>query len=119
MNRIPLYEEIKEVYSWCPPQPCSLMIALIDSLDKKINIDMLPNDEGLLLLEEEEYSPPPNPHIPRRIYINQVLVELNSPEEKSVITLLYNLIRDNKLGHPQGLEVVMAQEMISHFKGTK
>ncbi|AFM03191.1 hypothetical protein Fleli_0731 [Bernardetia litoralis DSM 6794] len=115
--KIPTYKDIKKVHFWTPPQPCSLMISIFDQDGNKIKIDMLPNNEDLeILYEDEEYTPPPNLNIPRRIYINEEVVELNSPLEKNILHLVSNLIKGSCVEHcPKGLNFVMAQEMIDYF----
>ncbi|WP_338763118.1 hypothetical protein WAF17_18975 [Bernardetia sp. ABR2-2B] len=113
---LPSYKDIKKLDFWVPPQPCSLMLTLYDKENKEIKVDMLPTDEGIEVFNEEEYTPPPHPKVSRRLYINEELVEFNLSLEKEVIDILSNLIRDNRLGHPKGLTVIMAQEMIDYFK---
>ncbi|WP_338790666.1 hypothetical protein [Bernardetia sp. MNP-M8] len=113
---LPSYNDIEKIHFWVPPQPCSLMLTLFDREGQEIKVNMFPTDEGLEMLEKEEYTPPPNLNIPRRLYINEELVEHNASLEKKVINILSNLIRDNRLGHPEGLTVIMAQEMIDYFK---
>lgn len=113
--KLPHYQDIKNLNFWVPPQPCSLILSFFDKEGQKIEIDMLPTDEGLEAFDKVEYTPPPHPKVPRRLYINEELIELNSPLEKDVVTILSNLIKDNRLGHPEGLTVIMAQEMITYF----
>lgn len=116
---LPTYLEIEKIHFWVPPQPCSLMLILIDKKGKETKVDMLPTHEDLEIFDKEEYTPPPHPTIPRKIYINEEVIELNSPLVKEIVILLKNLIKDNRLGHPEGLTVIMAQEMVTHFSSNK
>lgn len=112
---LPTYQDIENLNFWTPPQPCSLMLSLFDKEGQKITVSMFPTDKGHEMLEKTEYTPPPYVHIPRMLYINEELIELNSPLEKDIVNILSNLIKDNRLGHPEGLTVVIAQEMITYF----
>ncbi len=117
---LPSYNDIEKIHFWVPPQPCSLMLTLFDRKGQEIKVDMFPTDEGLEILEKEMektgYTPPPHTHIPRKIYINEEVIEVKAALKKDVVTILSNLIKDNRLGHPEGLTVIMAQEMIDYFK---
>lgn len=102
---IPNYSEIKQVHAWVPPQPCSLMLQLELHTNQKIKIDFLPNlDDDLI-----PYT------TPRRIYLNDAMLPLQSKAEKEILCLLQQFIDDNLLGHKEGLENLVAKEMIAFF----
>lgn len=114
--KIPPYEEIVNVDFWVPPQACSLMLSLSNRLEEEIRLDILPTDEGIeLLSSQKKYSPPPNAWVDRHIYINEIQVTPDKEVEKATITLLSNLIRDNRLGHKEGLTAIVAKEVIEHY----
>lgn len=112
-NRIPLYSEIKDLHFWVPPQPDSLMFILYTASGETINIDFLPVED------EETEDLVPGSVIPPQIFIDQELVELRPEELQEVLHILTSLINDNRLGHPEGLAVFTAKNMIAYYSAGK
>ena len=103
---IPNIEEIKDMHFWVPPHPLNLMLTAITHNGKEVNINILAVDLDVDL---------PDENIPRRIYVDQQLITLQSQEETKVLSLLSDLITHEMLGHKESLAVHMARELIAYF----
>jgi len=97
---------IKDVDYWVPPCPACLILTITLTSLEKIN---------LIIRDEDDYDDSIPVHlIPRRIYINDQLINSQS-EEAKVVWLLSYLIEYDLLGHKEGLEVLVAKESIEYF----
>jgi len=97
---------IKDVHFWVPPCPATIVLMLTLRSLEKIDIRVR---------EEEDYDDSiPLNLIPRRIYINDQLINSES-EEAKVVWLLQHLVKHDLLGHKEGLAVLVAKESIEYF----
>ncbi|TEW52375.1 hypothetical protein [Psychromonas algicola] len=98
---------IKDVHFWVPPCPASILLVLtlqsLEKIDIKIREDEDDYDDSI-----------PLNLIPRRIYINDQLINSES-EEAKVVWLLSYLIEYDLLGHKEGIAVFAAKESIEYF----
>lgn len=106
---VPSYNEIKDLNFWVPPQPSSLMLAITTQSGKEVKIDMLPD------MDDAADETIPDLKRKRTIYIDDKAVPLGTEKEAAVMRLLSDLIAEQQLGHPQGLAVYMAEEMMEYF----
>ncbi|UII31903.1 hypothetical protein LVD17_26795 [Fulvivirga ulvae] len=106
---VPSCNEIKDLNFWVPPQPSSLMLSIITREGKKVKIDMLPD------MDDATDESIPDLKRKRTIYLDDKAVPLKSEAEAAAMRLLSDLIAKQQLGHPQGLAVYMANEMIEYF----
>ena len=101
---------IKDVHFWVPPCPASILLVFTLQSLEKIDIQIREDDE-----DEDYYDDSiPLNLIPRRIYINDQLINSES-EEAKVVWLLSYLIEYDLLGHKEGIAVLAAKESIEYF----
>ena len=106
MINIPTFEEIEQFDYWVPPAPNYFQFNVITKLGEKVTIHLCPIDENAQL---------PGKEIRIGFYYNEQLIALEPNEKKSLRTLLLDLIDNDKLGHREGLGVLVAKEMIAYF----
>lgn len=107
------YHEFKTFDHWVHPNAEGISISLSHLNDYKIEVvissrdleDYIPNEPDLLT--------------PGRIYINNILIELNSKAEQWVIYILKQMLKHQTLGHPQELGVYTVHEVILFFTSHK
>ena len=102
---------INHVHVWVPPCPASIQLVLTLQSSDKIDIQIREEDD-----ENEDYYDDSIPLnlIPRRIYINDQLINSES-EEAKVVWLLSHLIKYDLLGHKEGIAVLAAKDSIEYF----
>ncbi|MEH0152566.1 hypothetical protein V6R21_00390 [Limibacter armeniacum] len=103
------YSEINRFDYWVHPDAGGISIGLSHQDGYKVEIVISSRDLDDYFPEDPELL------IPGRIYINNNMIELNSPEQEWVMTILKKMLINQKLGHPKGLGVYTVDEVISFF----
>lgn len=92
---------------WVVPDAGSFMFSLINS--KQEDVVFLITQ----FVDLEDYI---EDQIPGRIYTDEQLLALNSPEEKDLLLVLRTLIQKQLIGHPQGLAVLIVTGILDFFE---
>jgi len=95
---------------WVVPDAGSFMFSLINS--KQEDVVFLITQ----FVDLEDYT---EDQIPGRIYTDEQLLALNSPEEKDLLLVLRTLIQKQLIGHPQGLAVLIVTGILDFFESGK
>lgn len=92
---------------WVVPDAGSLMLSILNLKGEKIDFLITQSVDIDDFLEDQ---------IPGRIYVNDQLLDLGTIAEKDLMQILRMLIQNEQLGHPQGLAVITAQNIITFFE---